>query len=511
VQISRRILSLALASALFACSDHDHGKAGGHENDRPGTAVTHYTQQTELFVEFPVLVRGEDTEFVAHLTRLADFQPVSDGTLVVTLSGGGHPEESGESQVSGTPGIFKPLVAPQHAGKRRLTFTLSAKGLNTKHDVGEVQVHADAKAAKASADGGAEPGIKYTKEQQWRNDFAALPAETRSIKESIPVTAVIRPRASGEARIVAHGAGVLRSAGSAGLPQIGVRVSPGQVLGYLVPRLGGETDIATLELAVSRARLDAELATAELTRLEALLRAEAVAEKRVYDARHRERTTRAELIAAERRLATYQGGTGGIALKSPIGGVIVSVAGGPGASFEDGQTIFHVAELSRLWLEAQVPESELGRVGTPSGAFFRLDGAERAMVLEVGRNARLVAFAGIVNPQTRTVPAILEFENPGGRLKAGVQVRAGLYTGRSADGIAVPASALVDDSGQAVVFVQKGGELFERRMVTPGPRDGDWVAIRSGLTAGERIVTRGAWQVRLAASAPARGGHGHTH
>lgn len=502
------LLAALLAGMAGGCSREQGGD--GHADEAAAIALTHYTGETELFVEFAPLVKGEDAEFVAHLTRLADFKAVSEGTLAVRLSAGGRPEESGESQVTQTPGIFKPLLAPQHAGKRRLSFTLASPGLNVTHDLGEVEVFADRKAAAAAAPKAEPTAIRFTKEQQWSVDFAAIPATERQVRESIPVTALVRPRAAGEARIGAPGAGLLR-APAGGLPQIGSRVSAGQVLGYLLPRLGAETDVATLELAVSKARLESELAAQELARLEKLLAEEAVAEKRVQEARHRERVARAELSAAQRRIASYQGETGGIALRSPIAGTVVAVAGQAGASFEEGQTIFHVADLARMWLEAQVPESDLGRVGTPAGAFFKLEGEESAIVLEAGKNARLVAFGGLVNPETRTVPAIFEFENPGGRLKAGMQVRANLYTGRVARGVAVPAGALVDDSGQAVVFVQKGGESFERRIVAPGPRDGDWVALPSGVSPGERVVTRGAWQVRLAASAPAQAGHGHAH
>jgi multidrug efflux pump subunit AcrA (membrane-fusion protein) len=61
------------------------------------------------------------------------------------------------------------------------------------------------------------------------------------------------------------------------------------------------------------------------------------------------------------------------------------------------------------------------------------------------------------------------------------------------------------------VYVLREGESFERRVITTGSRDGEWVAVLSGLKAGERIVTLGAYQVRLAATAPAAIGHGHAH
>jgi multidrug efflux pump subunit AcrA (membrane-fusion protein) len=71
---------------------------------------------------------------------------------------------------------------------------------------------------------------------------------------------------------------------------------------------------------------------------------------------------------------------------------------------------------------------------------------------------------------------------------------------------------VVDDGGQTIVFVQTGGESFERRPVTlGGPREGGFVQVAKGLDAGERIVTRGAHLVRLAALSPQTPGHGHVH
>ena len=290
-----------------------------------------------------------------------------------------------------------------------------------------------------------------------------------------------------------------------------MKIAAGQIVAYLAPRLGAETDVATLNLAIQRARIESAQATQERERLEGLLAVEAIAAKRVVEARHRERLVQAELSAAEQRAATYQGGAGGIALKSPIAGTVVAVNGSPGAAVTDGQMIVHVAVLDKLWLEARVPESDLGRITSPTGAFFRLDGAQNTTVLEVGRNARLIAFGGMVDKESRTVPAIIEFDNADAALRAGMQIQARLYTGRAAKGITIPAAAMLDDAGQTVVFVQKEGESFERRIVEAGPRDRDWIAIKSGVAAGERVVTKGAYQVRLAATQPAAMGHGHAH
>lgn len=492
--------------------DHPHGAAARAESPR-GLSITHYTETTELFVEFPALVANRDAPFAAHMTftRSDGFKAVADGRLIVALAGGGLPEERAEARISGTPGIFRPVLRPQHAGKRELTFELTTEEGKVVHEAGEVVVYPDSEAARIGLGPEAESGgIKLTKEQQWQIEFVSEPAARLVVRESVQTIALVRPRASGEALMTAPAA-VLLLAGTEGFPQIGMRVQAGQVIAYLVPRLGGETDIATLHLSAERARIELDQARQDRIRLEGLLRQEAVPERRVREAISRERIAQAEVNAAQQRLSTHQGGTGGIALRAPISGTLVSVSVSPGAPVIDGQLLLHIADLDRIWLEARIAEGDLGRVTAPAGAFFKPDGQDSAIVLEVGRNASLVAFGGMVDRETRTVPAIFEFGNPDGRLRAGLSLRAALYTGRTLTGISVPATAIVDDNGQPVVFVQVEGESFERRVVTLGFRDGDMVAVRSGLAEGERVVSRGAYSVRLAATAPAAFGEGHSH
>jgi len=117
----------------------------------------------------------------------------------------------------------------------------------------------------------------------------------------------------------------------------------------------------------------------------------------------------------------------------------------------------------------------------------------------------------MVDPVSRTVPAVFEFANPGGRLRAGLFVTARVYTGEQQQDLAIPTGALVDDAGTEVVYVQLGGERFERRVVRTGLRDGDFVIVTAGLSPHERVVSRGAYLLHLAAGAPAEAGHGHAH
>lgn len=532
------LLALVLASALLtACShdndDHSHDSAGEHaephdDHAAPETAaepdghghghgggisVTHFSEATELFVEYPPLVSGEESAFAAHLTWLGErFTAVNDGTLIVTLVNANGAESRAESAVSATPGIFRPVLKPGPAGKAHLRLTLTVADRSYEHDLGDVRVYPNQEAATAALPAEEEDpdAISFTKEQQWKLDFAHEPAAVRDLRSSISATAVIRPAANREAFVVSPAAGVLDATEDA-FPHIGLAVAKGQVLMTVTPRLAAGVDVATLESDVQRARLKVEHTAEVSQRLRQLVQVEAIAASRAIHAEHQERLARAELRAAESRFGMARNLGGGVALRSPLAGTVVDVRTTRGAPVLDGQVLLHVADLKRVWLEAAIPESDLGRMTTPTGASFRLDGGTQATTLDLGKNATLVTFGGMVNADTRTVPAIFEFDNADGALRAGMRVQAQVYSGQSARHIAVPAAAVIDDGGQSVVFTMLDGEAFARRVVRAGIRDGDWMVIESGIEEGERVVTLGAYQVRLAATAPAAMGHGHAH
>ncbi len=201
----------------------------------------------------------------------------------------------------------------------------------------------------------------------------------------------------------------------------------------------------------------------------------------------------------------------GVPVRAPITGVVAQVQVAPGSFVEEGAPLFHFVNLERLWLEARVAEADIGAIRQPQGAWFRVPGFDRIFEVSADQGGRLVALGTLVDPQSRTVPVIFEFPRPDPRLRVGQAVDARVFTGEEAEALAVPVGALVNDAGGEVVYVQTGGERFERRLVRTGLREGDSVAILEGLSAGERVVSRGAYRVHLAAGTPAVAGHGHAH
>jgi len=506
---------VAMSLLLAACGDKstakdEHGSkpaAAAQAHDEPET-LTQFTDKTELFLEFPSLVVGQPATLAAHLTRLADFKPIAQGKLTIVLAGGKGADERFVVEAPAVPGIFRATATPVVAGERELSVILESDLGTLTHELGPVTVFADSNAAKAGHGGHAhdEEGIAFSKEQQWKIDFATAEAVKGLARTAIAATGTIRAPAGSEAQLVAPAAGVLRATN--GFPRIGQAVKKGQVMAVLGPRLGGDSDQASLDAAAGKAQVTLEQARRERERMELLFKEEAVAEKRLLDARANERMAHAEMQAATAR-AQQLGGGGGIALKAPMDGIVAEVTAAAGAFVNEGAPLLHIANTGKLWLEARIPESDIGRVGKPSGAAFTVDGYDQGFAIDIGRNGSLIAVGGVVDAQTRTVPVIFEFANPERALRLGLTARIQVFAGSGQEAVLIPASAVQDENGAQVVYVQISGARFERRMVQTGARDGDRIAVVSGLEAGQRVVSKGAYLVRLSTSKAAAAGHAH--
>jgi cobalt-zinc-cadmium efflux system membrane fusion protein len=293
-------------------------------------------------------------------------------------------------------------------------------------------------------------------------------------------------------------------------------VQKGQILASLVARLSGTSDMAQLELDVQKARAEDQLAHSEMNRLQQLFEANAVAKRRVIEAQSRAKVAGAELNAAEKRLEQTRrqavGRASGVPVYAPISGILAQVTVASGSYVEEGEKLFHIIDPDTLWLEARIAEADMAQLKTPERISFKVDGFSDDFQIQLGENGKLISYGQVIDPVTRTVPLVVEFKNPQRQLSVGSLVQTRIYTGEKITSIAVPEAGLIDDNGQDVVFVQSGGESFQRRVLRLGIRDRGFVQVLSGVNEGERIVTKGAYLVFLAASSLAQlGAHGHAH
>lgn len=517
--MKRLAVGLALSAASLRCGESERvaevpAASDDDDDGRPGLTFTHWTEQTELFIELPALVQDVESPCAAHLTRMSDFTPLDRGAVVVVLRGE-HRDERFAVDAPSVPGIFRPVVRPASTGPRRLLVQVELGDTTVTHDLGDVQVFASVAAAVAGASEPAAPGgrIPFLKEQQWSIAFATAVVTPASFRPSLRATGRLRARSDGDVLVTATGTGRIAAIGTA-FPRIGDTVARDQSLAALTPRLEA-SDISSLELAVTDAELEVSFAEQERQRLEALRNEGAVPERRVRDAVHDEAQSRAALAAARRRIGQFRrvqrtggGRAGSVQVRAPLAGVVVDVLVAPGAFVEDGATLFHVVDVTKLWLEVHVPETDVGELARLRGAWFELAGFDETFELD---EDAVRSRTPVIDPVARTMTVILAVDNPDARFAVGAAAYVHLVTDDVREELAVPRSALVDDDGRDVVFVEVEGESFERRIVQLGPRDRELVAVRSGVRAGERVVTEGAWSVKLAASSRSVPAHGHSH
>lgn len=514
---------LALAAGVYfyvshrsAETGHSDGQKNGSEAaERPGLVFTHFTDRSELFVEFDALVVGMESAFAAHFNDVTRFKPLASGKVVVTLSGGGAPDEQYSVDGPSVPGIFRPVAVPKHPGKRKLVVQHIDGQVNDTHDLGEMTVFASQKEAIEAARAEEEsPGaIIYLKEQAWKTDFATAPVEPKEMRQSVAAPATIKARPDGDAEIIAPSQGKVAASGT--FPHVGRRVNKGELLAFFSPLSGEAVDVTQLELDATRAALAFEAATREYERTVGLIEQAAVPERRLHEAKATLTSAQAGLQAARARLEQARnssGGTGGrIHLRSPIDGVIAEVQAAPGTLVQQGAPLIRVVNPSVLWLEVNVPEADLGKAVGANEAWFEVEGMEQVFAVGSKNPGKLLASGAVVDSKTRTTVFLFEFPNPKGLLKVGMFAQARLLTGKPEQAVAVPASAVVDDNGQDVVYVQLEGESFQRRPVTLGAREGEWISLVEGVQAGERVVSIGAYNLKLASSAGSVPAHGHAH
>ena len=201
------------------------------------------------------------------------------------------------------------------------------------------------------------------------------------------------------------------------------------------------------------------------------------------------------------------GETGALELYAPINGRIIEWNLKPGQRVSRGDKLMAIADPSTVWLQVNVYEQDYRNLGTPVGVLIKTGGEG---IYISGQNLRLLSRGGALDPKTRAVPIIIQIANEDDLLKINQIVPVELYTSEGISSAAVPIGAIYEDEGLDVVFVQTGGESFEKRIVQKGPRHGNWIAILDGIAAGERIVTRGGYHVKLA-STSTEIGHGHAH
>jgi cobalt-zinc-cadmium efflux system membrane fusion protein len=174
-------------------------------------------------------------------------------------------------------------------------------------------------------------------------------------------------------------------------------------------------------------------------------------------------------------------------IRSPIAGTVVEKSITPGQLLQAGSSpCFTIAELSRVWVMAQIFGSDIGSVHPGDHATVSIGPGMKRLT------GTVTNVAAEVDPNTQSVLARVVVENPGDLLKKQMYVEVRIHSSDENTGLAIPVSAILrDDDNLPFVYVVRPDGSYARQHVTPGYRDGDLTVITEGLKVGEKVVVDG--------------------
>jgi len=510
-------------------SEHSHGDDEPHSHTEESEhthetseligsgVITEWTDKTELFMEYPELIVGEEATFAVHLTRLSDFRPISESEVRFDFqSEDGNRISVTETEVQ-IPGIYGPDVVFEQAGKYDLTITIqgmvndsiTVDGIPVYNSAGDIPAHSEEEDPNL---------ITFLKEQQWNIPFGTGKVTRRTLARTIEAHGEIQPVRSLEAVVSAPFSGIILSSMNQQLPVEGQEVSKGSSLLRLNPSIQS-ADGENYAQQFINAQSQFELARKNLERSERLYNQEAIPESELEQARMDFRQTRTrfqsinEIVQVDTSSIKSFGDSEEsyhFELKSPIKGTIIETFVTPGTQVQPGKPLFRIVDMSRMWLIVHLPAHKRSSVETPGSAVFTVQGIDQLYELE-NVNGELISRGSKIDHQTRTLSLVYEIDNLDNSLQGGLFTTIEIDAEIKENVLAIPESALIEEEGNFVVYVHVAGESFEKRTVTTGIRNRGWVEVSSGLNGGEHVVTKNAYQVKLASLSSEAPSHGHAH
>ncbi|MGH9870085.1 MAG: efflux RND transporter periplasmic adaptor subunit [Candidatus Polarisedimenticolia bacterium] len=503
------VTTFVLLGALGCVQEKSPDKLASEPVD--SWAVTAWGERYEVFAECGPLIAGTSATCNAHVTVLQGFTPLTAGSVSVVLGGSGsdlvfrqdHPKRDG---------IYPAEVRPPLEGTFDLSFQVDGPAGREEIAAGRVSVgSAESPGGTLAAQEAAPDAISFLKEQQWRTAFATAQVSEGTLNESVAGPGRVTPPAGGEVTLTAT---FDATVAPEPWPYAGLDVEKRKVLFRLLPRVG-ERSLPELRAEATSLAADVEAAKRRVERLTELLRVEATSAAELERAQ-------ATLAGLEARLQSARQGMGAagdpggssagtaIAVTAPWSGRVAEVSVSPGQTVTAGTPLARVVKLRPLWIVLSLRPVDAARVqGSPSGLLLRRPGSTE--VMNVGaEEVRIVSQSPEVDPQTASISLILEVNRSASDLAIGSGVEAELLLEGEREGIVIPVSALIDDSGVSVAYVQIEGESFARREVRVLVRQGER-ALVDGLGVGERLVTVGGGAIRRSSLLSSGAPEGHVH
>lgn len=493
------VLSAVSILTITSCHTHSHDHSHGPAEPVPEPFVhTLWSSAFEFFVEFPPLVVGRESGFAAHFTDLSNYKAVEVGKAMVCLFKNKKETERNELESPSSPGIFLLGLTPKETGTFDLKFIISSNGIKDTFSIDNIPIYPDEEAALAAHPPvGESDDVSFLKEQAWKTDFAIETVQTQPIHGVIHTSGEIQPVKGEERILAAKTSGIVFF--KSNKIQEGRDVRAGAAL-FSINSDGLVQGNLNEAFQVAQAHL--EKSKTDFQRAEKLLAKQIIGQKE-YEQRKRDfSVAQAEFETLSKN---YQ--IGGVMLNAPISGIIKNVLVSDGQFVEEGAPLIEITSNRRLMIHADVSQQYFSQLHLVQSANFKTPYQKTVQSID-DYNGKLVSYGKMVEENSGFIPVLFELDNVGG-LIPGAFVELFLLTNEIENSLVIPKVALMEDYGSHYVYVQKEGESFEKREVKLGIDEGKRVQILSGILEGERIVSKGAYHVKMASmssSVPA-----HTH
>ena len=344
------------------------------------------------------------------------------------------------------------------------------------------------KSAAAPAAAASNP-LSLTPEEISQAGIRIEPVQSQTLNALITLTGTITANKDRIAEVSPRLAGRVVSVAVA----LGTRVESGQTLAML-----DSIDLGQARADYLQARSEATVAEATLSRAEGLVAERIVPKKDYLRAKADAERARAAAQAAADKLQLLgvspkvvgEQYNAAYPLAAPFAGTVIEKKAVLGKTAQPDQSLFTIADLTSVWLEADVFEQDLGSISLGASALVAVAAYPDAAFTGV-----LTYLGDTMDTTTRTVKARVELPNPEGKLKPGMFATAHLHSTVNATSLAVPQKAVLLVQGQSSVFVATA-QGFALRAVETGDAVDGWLTVRAGLEAGEKIVVSGAYTLK---------------
>ena len=482
------------------CS-HGHGTEAEPEIEGKGEGHTHqhegHSHEGEAHED-----HQHEGEGHTHQHESEDHQHEGEGhTHQHESEGHQHEDEGHTHQHEGkteVQGIYRFCVRAEAEGEANLVF--SADGQRASIPVRVFGSASEASEYAESLEVRSSNGAVFQKEKSWSVDFATEEAVLEPFGQVIRATSRVQPSQEEVFTVSALTDGVV-SIGAKALVE-GREVRKGETLCIVK---GSGTADENLATKYARAEADYNFARNEYERKKALASDRIVSESEL-------RQAEAAFEIAKAVFENLKGNfdASGQSAKSPIEGFVTSVTVSNGQFVRAGDPIATVSRSRSLLVVAEIQPRYSACLKDICGATFKDMDSGRIWTLdELG--GKVVSYGKSVSSDSPLIPVTFSVPNKGGFIP-GSFLQTRIITRSETPAITLPTTSLIEEQGNYFVYRQLTPEYFEKTPVTIGASDGLRTEIRSGLSAGERVVSKGAMFVKLAQASGALDPHaGHNH